>query len=259
MNKKQEETEESSLSTLLTISVISINQQRLEKFAERNSHIKIARQSLGDKEENLSESEIDEIATAELANIARKVKGSLGNAHSIMAALKKCISENKHKLILEDDTQLHPEITQFIEKKWEHIKKLDILVLGGNTDSVITFEAMNGMPISGVFTRNEDRYPEYSKISKTFTMTPVMNTKTYKLHKIFGSHAWIVSPAGAKQLIKRCFPLDTNLIDIPLLPHKVLGISFDRRWNATLAEIEAEICLPFLALTPNNAKSRSSE
>ena len=254
--KKREivERQRRTISNLLGISVISINQQRLGQFSQRNIHIEMRGQTLGTKEEELSEKELDTIATPDLIKLARQVKGSLGNAHSIMIALKECISENRHRLILEDDTQLHPELSSFIDENWNYIKNLDVLVLGGNTDAAITFEAISGMPMSGIFTRDEDRYPDYQRINDIFKATPSAKATIYKLHKIFGSHAWITSPKGAQKLIESCFPLDTRPIEIPLLPHKVLGISFDRRWNSTLGELDAGICIPFLALTPNNEK-----
>ena len=244
-----------SISNLLKIEIISIDKQRLDDFSRRNIQIEMGTQPLGVKEEKLSEREIHPIATPELANIARQKKGSLGNAHSIYAILKECISDNRPRLILEDDTQLHPNLSNFISENWHSIKNLDILVLGGNTDAVMTFEAINGMPISALFTQKEDQHPDYSRISKIFSTTPITRTTIYKLHKIFGSHAWIVSPKGAKKLIERCFPLDITPIDIPLLAHKLIGISFDRRWNAVLREMEAGICIPFLAMTPNNSQS----
>lgn len=248
--------QENLISDFLKTKLISIDQQRVENFLQRNPHIKINDQTLGAKEEVLSEKEIDLIVTRQIANAARQVRGSIGNAHSIFLTLKECISDSTHRLILEDDTQLHPDLRSFVIENWDAIKILDLLVLGGNTDAVMTFEAINGMPLSSTFLRKQDKHPDYPRINKIFSTTPTSAVTIYKLHKIFGSHAWIVSPVGAKKLIDKCFPLDAEPIDIPLLPHRLLGISFDRRWNAILGEIDAGLCVPFLAMTPNNAKSR---
>ena len=244
-----------SINNLLKTRLISISRERTQEFELRNPHIKIDNFSFGIKEEELKEEEIDLIATKAITKLAKKVPGSIGNAHSIFCILKECISEDIHYLILEDDTQIHPNINEFIINDWEMIKKLDVLLLGGNTNSPITFEILNGMPLSGVFSGKKDKHPSYERINKIFSKTLIQDIKTYKLNNIFGSHAWIVSPRGAKKLIKNCFPLDIQPINIPLFLKSLSGISFDRRWNSTLGIIDARICIPFLALTPNLNKT----
>ena len=74
-------------------------------------------------------------------------------------------------------------------------------MLGGNTDSPITFEIFNGMSLSGIFLDEKDKHPSYQRINELFIKNPIKNTTTYKINNIFGSHAWIVSPLGAKKLI----------------------------------------------------------
>ena len=246
---------DNSITSFLKTRLISISQERTEAFGLRNPHIKIDNFSFGTREEELKEEEINLIATKALTELAKKVPGSIGNAHSIFVILKECISEDVHYLILEDDTQIHPNIHEFIINKWEIIKKLDVLLLGGNTNSPITFEMLNGMPLSGVFLEEKDKHPSYQRINKIFSKSLIQDIKTYKLKNIFGSHAWIVSPQGAKKLIQNCFPLDIQPINVPLFFNSLSGISFDRRWNSILGIIDARICIPFLALTPNINKT----
>lgn len=244
-----------SISNIVKTRLISISQERYEDFLFRNPQIHIDKFLPGIREEELSKNEIDEIAISSLASLAREMPGSIGNAHSIFWILKECISEDIHQLILEDDTQIHPHINEFIINSWETVKNFDVLLLGGNTDAPISFEALNGMTLSGVFLKQEDRHPSYERIEKIFSRNSIQDVSTYKLKNIFGSHAWIVSPQGAKKLIENCFPLDMQPIKIPLLNNNLLGISFDRRWNSILGKIDAGVCLPFLALTPNNSKT----
>ncbi len=249
-----------TLYDLLKLRLISIDPQRTYAFWQRNQHIRKTKQPLGTREEDLSDDEISIFATDDLAKISQKAgRGNIGNAHSIYHELRECIEDGRPRIILEDDTQLHPDINKFVVETWPAIRSLDLLILGGNTDSVITFEAMHGMPLSSCFLNEEDKHPTYERITTMLAKTPISKTSIYKLHHIFGSHAWIVSPKGAKKLINYCFPLNVELIDIPLLPRKLLGISFDIRWNSALKHMDAGICIPFLAMTPNNSKSRRSE
>lgn len=245
-----------SINNLLKTRLISISQERTEEFGLRNPHIKIDNFSFGIKEEELNEEDLYLIATKDLVKLAKKIPGSLGNAHSIFWILKECISEDVHYLIMEDDTQIHPNFNEFIINSWEIIKNLDLLLLGGNTNSPITFEIINGMPLSGLFLEEKDKHPSYEQINKIFSKSSIKDIKTYKLNNVFGSHAWIVSPKGAKKLIKDCFPLNVQPINVPLFVNSLIGISFDRRWNSILGILNARICIPFLALTPNNEKSR---
>lgn len=213
---------------------------------------------LGTKEEELTAEQIFEegIATEEIIEACKAIpKGNLGNAHSIFHALRECSKQGKHFLILEDDVTVHPDIYSFIHDRWQDIKDADFLALGANTDAAICFEAVKGMRLSSVFLEEEDKHPSYSRINAILNSFSGENVATYKLHNMFGTCAFLVSPDGARKLTEQAFPLDSHPVKIPLLPHLLLGVSFDRRINSVLQHIDARICLPFLAMTPNDSKS----
>ncbi|NBW42189.1 hypothetical protein EBR25_14550 [bacterium] len=241
---------------LLSTKLISIDTIRIADFKKRNPHIRIDDERLGAREEDLSPKETEAICTTQLAEAAKAVKGSIGNAHSMFRALEECAEQEKNYLILEDDVSLHPNAIDFLLENWEKVSAVDFMALGANTDAPITFEPIFGMKFSGKFLQTADHHPSYRRIEAIFRAYSHAEVSIYKLQKMFGTCAFMVSPTGARKLLSKAFPLDLTPIDIPLLPRRLLGISFDRRINAILESIDARICIPFLAITPNNNKSQ---
>jgi glycosyl transferase, family 25 len=224
----------------------------------RNPHLPIENMRLGVKEDDLSAEEIESsgLATSELVEASKSApKGSIGNAHSMFHALRECAEGKEHYLVLEDDAIIHPEIVQFLADRWSCIESVDFLALGANTDAVICFEPVAGMKFSGLYLDEADRHPGYERIGGIFNSFSKEDVGLHKVHNMFGTCAYLVSPAGARKLLEKAFPLDMSPIEIPLLSHRLLGISFDRRINAFLGEINAQICMPFMAMTPNDSKS----
>ena len=246
------------MTTYYDSKLISISPDRVEAFKQRNPHIKSIDATLGVREEDLDPEQIAAagIATREIIEaIKNEPKGNIGNAHSMFHIFNKCIAEGRHTLVMEDDATLHAETDRYLTENWQDVKELDFLALGANTDAVICFEPTRGMKLSGVFLNEEDKHPGYDRIRKILDSFPARKAGLYKLHNMFGTCAFLVSPNGAGKLLQKAFPLDSTPIDIPLLPHRLLGVSFDRRMNAFLGEIDARICMPFLAMTPNDSKS----
>jgi GR25 family glycosyltransferase involved in LPS biosynthesis len=242
--------------TNLTTKLISIDPKRIDEFKKRNPHIRIDDERLGTKEEHLSAEEIEVICSSELAKVAKASKGSIGNAHSIFQALKECAEQQSNYLILEDDVTLHPNTLNFLSKNWGKVSTADFIALGVNTDAPITFEPIREMKFSGAFMHASDKHPSYRRIGEIFHTYSHAEVSIFRLHNMFGTCAFMVSPLGARKLLSKAFPLNSNPIQVPLLPHPLLGISFDRRLNAILGSIDARICIPFLAITPNDTKSQ---
>ena len=71
----------------------------------------------------------------------------------------------------------------------------------------------------------------------------------------FGLCAYLISPKGAGQLLKSCFPLDSRTI--ALSPTETVKANLiDIRVNASLRFLRAFACVPPLAM-PDNAPARS--
>ena len=245
-----------NLQDFLKTKLISIDPKRIADFKQRNPHIRIDDERLGVKEEELSPKEIEAVCSTEIAEAAKAHKGSIGNAHSMFKVLQECAEQQKNYLILEDDVTLHPNTLDFLSDNWEKAGTADFIALGANTDAPITFEPICKMMLSGVFLRATDQHPSYSRIDAIFRTYSHAEVSIFGLQKMFGSCAFMVSPSGAQKLLRKAFPLDSKPIYIPLLPHRLIGISFDRKLNAILESIDAKICLPFLAMTPNDSKSQ---
>jgi len=244
------------LADVLKARLITIDAQRAEAFKRRNPFLPFVDITPGTKEELIAPDELAAIATHDIVVAAKECRGSIGNAHSIYHILQACIADNMHYLILEDDVTLHPELPEYLIANWAEISSLDFLALGTNTDAPITFEPMNGMRFSGMFLQPEDRHPSESRIVEILSSYPRSAITLFKVHKMFGTCAFMVSPSGARKLLDAAFPLDSTPIDVPLLPHRLLAISFDRKLNSVLEVLDAKICMPFLAISPNDTKSQ---
>jgi hypothetical protein len=112
------------------------------------------------------------------------------------------------------------------------------------------------MRFSGAFLRAIDKHPSYSRIEETLRAYSQTEVSIYGLQNMFGTCAFMISPSGALKFLDKAFPLDSTPINVPLVTDRMIGISFDRRMNAILESIDAKICIPFLAITPNDTKSQ---
>jgi len=78
-----------------------------------------------------------------------------------------------------------------------------------------------------------------------------------KLNHCFGTSGYAISPAGAKKLLKFCFPMDNRQIAIPALKRSFPAFGLDCMLNDVYKNVEAFACFAPLVL-PKNDRAAST-
>jgi glycosyl transferase family 25 len=222
---------------------------RFNDFTRNNKHLNITpfQAVRGDE---LAKEEIvkQRLATDDLASTTLLTSGAIGCAASHKAIWEKSVKETKSYFAMEDDCYTHPKINDFIATNIDRLTNADICFFGINTDSILVSTSPQGLTSVSLF---EPKHPSPEWIAKSLSKTSANRVELHRLIKAFGSCAYFISPKGAQKLIERIFPLSLKTTNIPLISQRMPAISIDRSGCAIYAEIEALICKPFLAYTPN--------
>ena len=223
--------------------------KRYKTFLENNSHLQIDTFQ-GVKGADLSIEEIisQGLATKELALSSLLTNGAIGCAASHKAIWDKASTGEKGYFVLEDDCYTHPRTTDFINYNLEPLMNIDICFFGINTDSILQSVAPTGLASLSLF---NPKHPSEEWIRNALSKTSVKEVAMHRLIKALGACAYFISPRGAKKLSAEIFPLSLATTNIPLITDKMPAISIDRAGCGAYLQLEAYICQPFLAYTPN--------
>ena len=153
---------------------------------------------------------------------------------------------------MEDDCYTHPKINHFIAEKLERLMSADICFFGINTDSILQTISSSNLSRLSLF---NPKHPSPDWIYAALSKTDIRNVEMHKLEKAFGTCAYFVSPKGAQRLNQMIFPLSLKTTDIPLISPKMPAVSIDRSGNSIYSKLDALVCEPFLAYTPNTDSS----
>jgi hypothetical protein len=153
---------------------------------------------------------------------------------------------------MEDDCHTHPEINEFIAEKLERLMSADICFFGINTDSILQSVSSSNLSRLSLF---NPKHPSPDWIRAALSKTDIHNVEMHKLEKAFGYSAYFISPKGARRLNTMIFPLSLKTTDIPLITKKMAAISIDRSGCSIYSQLDALVCEPFLAYTPNTDSS----
>ena len=222
---------------------------RYQTFLEGNNHLQVETFQ-GIKGEDLHKEEIISrgLATKELALSSLLTNGAIGCAASHKAIWDKASTGEKGYFVLEDDCYTHPRTTDFINYNLEPLMNVDICFFGINTDSILQSVAPTGLASLSLF---NPKHPSEEWIRNALSKTSVKEVAMHRLIKAFGTCAYFISPSGAKKLSAEIFPLSLATTNIPLITDKMPAISIDRAGCRAYLQLEAYICQPFLAYTPN--------
>ena len=226
---------------------------RFKDFKKNNYHLSITPyQAI--KGSELSKEEVIRLglATEELLSSTLLTNGALGCAASHRDIWKRCNIYGKGIFVMEDDCFTHPRINEFIFDNFDLLMTKDICFFGINTDSILESVSPQGLTTLSLFQPN---YPGPEWIYQALTKTDVARVEIHKLLKAFGTCAYFVSPHGASKLDEYIFPLSLKTTNIPLINDKMPLVSIDRSGCSAYVQLEAMICHPFLAYSPNSDSS----
>ena len=226
---------------------------RYKTFLENNNHLPVETFQ-GVKGSDLSKEEIisQGLATDDLASTTLLTSGAVGVSASHRAIWQKCVQKNNGCLVLEDDACTHPRIADFINENLTRLMAIDICFFGINTDSILQSISPSGLATLSLF---NPQHPSQEWIRNALSKTKVNEVVMHRLIKAFGTCAYFISPSGAKRLSTKLFPLSLVTTKIPLITEEMPAISIDRAGCREYSQLDAFICQPFLAYTPNTDSS----
>ncbi len=173
--------------------------------------------------------------------------GAIGGAMSHSALWRRCADERQPILVFEDDAVLRSD---FSERLSEIVAAAgegwDIIRLGYNCDSVIDIRMTAFCDLRGEFSLASPSKAQLQEFARS--RNPV---QLFRLNNAFGICAYLISPLGARVLLRRCFPLEKRLIDVPALRAKVMVGGTDYMMNAVYRDIQAYACFPPLVMVAN--------
>jgi glycosyl transferase family 25 len=222
-------------------------QDRLSKFFNTNEHNeKIERFRAVDGNKLAIESlETRGLIQKELRSYSRPAL-AVALSHGLL--WEKCIEINEPISIFEDDAILN---NNFFEKSQKVLETLpdswEFIAWGWNFDSAMQFYLPGSFsPCITFYSQDELR----KNIDSFKTQNFISNA--YKLHTLFGAVAYSISPPGARQLKRHCFPIVEKKIFVPALNRDVLNYGFDVAWNEYHCQMESFVCFPPLAVSKND-------
>ena len=222
---------------------------RYKTFLEKNNHLPVETFQ-GVKGSDLSKEEIisQGIATDDLASTTLLTRGAAGCAASHRAIWQKCVQENDGYFVLEDDACTHPRIADFINENLTRLMCIDICFFGINSDSILQSISPTGLATLSLF---DPQHPSQEWIRNALSKTRTNEVVMHRLIKAFGFCAYFISPNGAKKLSAKLFPLSLVTTKIPLITNQMPATTIDRAGCREYSQLDAFICQPFLAYTPN--------
>jgi len=223
--------------------------KRFKSFLENNNHLSVSVFD-GIKGSSLSNGEIISrgIATEELVRSRLLSYGHVGCAVSHKIIWDKVAKGSEGCFVLEDDCYTHPKITEYISNNLEVLMKIDICFFGINTNSIMKSVSPIGLTKICLF---HPPHPSHEWIDNAFLKTNIRNIELYKLIKAFGTCAYFITPHGAKKLSQQIFPLSLETTSIPLITDQMVSFTIDRAGCRVYRKVDAYVCQPFLAYTPN--------
>tara|TARA_B100001250_G_C19796696_1_gene789044 strand:- start:723 stop:1487 length:765 start_codon:yes stop_codon:yes gene_type:complete len=223
--------------------------KRYQKFNVNNIHLKHKFfQGISGKDLNKEEVLKAGLLSKSLLDSNLVSDGAIGCAASHRALWNEVITTKKPMLILEDDVITHENITHFINDNYRQLMEIDITFFTINTNTILQSISPEGMETVTMF-----RYlhPSEDWIKKTLLNTRLAAVRPHKLIKAFGHAAYFITPIGAKKMEEKTFPLEGTTVNIPKINEKLLSVAHDIEANRFYHELDAYICLPFLAFSPN--------
>jgi glycosyl transferase, family 25 len=174
--------------------------ERMERFRQVNSHLPhVTRFSAVDGKTVKRATLLDQQLFAE--PIFFKA-GNVGVTLSNRELWNMAASKSEYITVFEDDAIIHkdfaalaPALIAELPHDW------DVVLWGWNFDAPLSFDILRGVPCLARFSQSDLR--KQWQTLQTDTIRPALR----RLHYGFGTVAYSLSPAGAKKLLARVFPI----------------------------------------------------
>ena len=176
-----------------------------------------------------------------------RTKGTIGVALSHRNLWEKSIADDRLLVVFEDDVFIRDDFSEVFPAAAAKAGAWDIMLLGYNTDALIEFNVAGDFDLSTLFTAKHPTAAQLAKFAKSRAPSNL-----FPLRHAFGISAYAISPAGARKLIQRCFPMDNRLIVFKATNHRFNAFSLDCMMNVFYKDLAAFAFVGPLALPHND-------
>jgi len=176
-----------------------------------------------------------------------RTKGTIGVALSHRNLWEKAIADDRPLVVFEDDAFVRDDFKAAFPAAVAKIGAWDIILLGYNTDALVEFNVAADFDVSALFTV---KHPSRAQLAGFTRSREPANL--FRLRHAFGISAYAISPAGARKLIQRCFPMDNRLIVFKATNHRFNAFSLDCMMNVFYKDLAAYAFVGPLALPHND-------
>jgi GR25 family glycosyltransferase involved in LPS biosynthesis len=176
-----------------------------------------------------------------------RTKGTIGVALSHRNLWERAIAEGRPLMVFEDDAFVREDAAEVFAAAIAKAGDWDIILLGYNTDALVEFNVGADFGFSALPTI---RHPTQAQLEKFVRSREPANL--FRLRHAFGISAYAVSPAGARKLVLRCFPMDNRPIVFKAANNRFNVFSLDGMMNACYGDIAAYAFVAPLALPHND-------
>ena len=178
------------------------------------------------------------------------IPNSLGLTLTVLELLKMCVEINEPITIMEDDAIAHPNFEKTSETLLESISKtFDVIFWGWNFDALmwlLPFGAKHPIKIVSDRIQEKEFLPEFSENFQG------VNHQLIPLGHQWGTMCWSVSPEGARKILDRILPIDTEAYEKRHLNLWVKPIAVDELIGKLIPDIIAFTCFPPLCFAIND-------
>jgi len=174
--------------------------------------------------------------------------GALGAALSHLHCWRECMGSGKPMLIVEDDVVLASDWPEQLEQLSERLENSwHIVLLGWNYNSLLRRRDATGIEQISLF---EPAYPEAQQIQAI--LNSKLDRQLLLLRNAFGLPGYLLSPAGAEELIKRVLPLEMRPLNMGRGIPIVDSIGIDGCLNQHYPMLKSWVVDPPLAVALND-------
>ena len=228
--------------------VINLNRQpeKYESFLQMNAGTKIAFERF-EASDGASLSPKDVVEMKLLAPGAKLTPGAVGCAASHFRIWVQTVESGVPALVFEDDVIIRDDIKERLDSLLPTLEDWDYITLGYNTDSILDLELVPGMTSRMMFLPKYPNGENAASFQKSTAQVAAM-----RLNNCFGTPGYVVSPEGARKLLKLCFPMDNRTFPVPALNRTLPAVGVDGMMNTIYSSIQAFACFAPLVVPKND-------
>ena len=176
-----------------------------------------------------------------------RTRATVGVALSHRRLWEATVADDRPRLVFEDDVYIREDFAAVFPPAIATIGAWDIVLFSYNTDALVEFNVAGDFDISALFTVKHPTAQQLSRFVRSRNATGL-----FRLRHAFGISGYAVSPAGARKLLARCFPMDNRMIEFKAAGNRFPAFSIDCMMNTVYRDIAAWAFVGPLALPLND-------